>query len=125
MIANCAALGGVTAISGYTTSSKVSASVGGLVGQGTGMFHNCYAAGNVALTMAITPDEPAVGSLIGQMSTSRSYNGIVTDCYFNSKASVTVNGTARCCGRFRRSRQRRHEQRRRCRTPPAPPLSTP
>lgn len=94
MIANCAALGGVTAISGYTTSSKVSASVGGLVGQGTGMFHNCYAAGNVALTMAITPDEPAVGSLIGQMSTSRSYNGIVTDCYYNSKATVTVNGTA-------------------------------
>ena len=44
MIANCAALGDVTAISGYTTSSKVSASVGGLVGQATGLFHNCYAA---------------------------------------------------------------------------------
>lgn len=100
MIANCAALGDVTAISGYTTSSKVSASVGGLVGQATGVFHNCYAAGNVALTMAITPDEPAVGSLIGQMSTSRSYNGIVTDCYFNSKASVTVNGTAGAAAAF-------------------------
>lgn len=100
MIANCAALGDVTAISGYTTSSKVSASVGGLVGQATGMFHNCYAAGNVALTMAITPDEPAVGSLIGQMSTSRSYNGIVTDCRFNSKASVTVNGTAGAAAAF-------------------------
>lgn len=94
MIANCAALGDVTAISGYTTSSKVSASVGGLVGQATGLFHNCYAAGNVALTMAITPDEPAVGSLIGQMSTGRSYNGIVTDCYYNSKATVSVNGTS-------------------------------
>ena len=80
----------MTAISGYTTSSNVSASVGGLVGQGTGMFHNCYAAGNVALTMAITPDEPAVGSLIGQMSTSRSYNGIVTDCYYNSNLVIII-----------------------------------
>ena len=31
---------------------------------------------------------------MNRMSTSRSYNGIVTDCYYNSKATVTVNGTA-------------------------------
>ncbi len=92
MIANCAALGDVTAFSGYAYTSKVSASVGGLVGQATGMFHNCYAAGNVALTMTVTPDDPAVGGLIGQMSTSRSCNGVMTDCYYNSKATAAVNG---------------------------------
>ena len=41
MLANCAALGDVISHNGYTLTSTISGAAGGLIGQATGLLHNC------------------------------------------------------------------------------------
>lgn len=88
MIANCAALGDVYA-TGKPLSSRLSSFVGGLAGQPVNLVQNCYAAGNVSLKNAIDVDTPYIGAIAGQTN-----RAAVTGCYFNSKATGTVNGSA-------------------------------
>ena len=88
MIANCAALGNVTA-SGVNANANTGSFAGGLGGQLTGLIQNCYAAGNVSLTNKIPATTPCAGGLVGQASAV-----VAVDAYFNSNAKATVNGTA-------------------------------
>ena len=88
MIANCAALGNVTA-SGVNANANTGSFAGGLGGQLTGLIQNCYAAGNLSLTNKTKATTPYVGGLVGQLSM-----GTAVDGYFNSKATATANGEA-------------------------------
>ena len=71
MLANCAALGDVISHNGYTLTSTISGVAGGLIGQATGLLHNCYASGNIELINAMDVATPAAGMLAGKISASR------------------------------------------------------
>ena len=71
MLANCAALGDVISHNGYTLTSTISGAAGGLIGQATGLLHNCYASGNIELVNAMDVATPAAGMLVGKISASR------------------------------------------------------
>ena len=86
MIANCAALGDVSA-SGKNYSANLSSFAGGLVGQATNLVQNCYASGDVTLTNANEATTPYVGGLIGQLN-----RGALVDGYYNKDAAIIANG---------------------------------
>ena len=88
MVANCAALGDVTA-SGVNFNANTSSFAGGLGGQLTGLVQNCYGAGSVSLTNKIKANTPYIGGLVGQAS-----QAVIVDGYFNSGAAAVVNGEA-------------------------------
>ena len=93
MLANCAALGNVISHNGYTLTSTISGAAGGLIGQATGLLHNCYASGNIELINAMDVATPAAGMLAGKISASRALNGVVVGCRYETAAVVTANGT--------------------------------
>lgn len=86
MVANCAALGDVTA-SGVNFNANTGSFAGGLGGQLTGLVQNCYGAGSVSLTNKIKANTPYIGGLVGQAS-----QAVIVDGYFNSSAAAVVNG---------------------------------
>ena len=93
MLANCAALGDVISHNGYTLTSTISGAAGGLIGQATGLLHNCYASGNIELVNAMDVAAPAAGMLAGKISASRALNGLVVGCRYETASVVTANGT--------------------------------
>ena len=93
MLANCAALGDVISHNGYTLTSTISGAAGGLIGQATGLLHNCYASGNIELINAMDVATPAAGMLAGKISASRALNGVAVGCRYETAAVVTANGT--------------------------------
>ena len=93
MLANCAALGDVISHNGYTLTSTISGAAGGLIGQATGLLHNCYASGNIELINAMDVATPAAGMLAGKISASRARNGVVVGCRYETASVVTANGT--------------------------------
>ena len=117
MLANCAALGDVISHNGYTLTSTISGAAGGLIGQATGLLHNCYASGNIKLINAMDVATPAAGMLAGKISASRALNGVVVGCRYETASVVTANGTqietaAEClCCRHRREDVCRHHER--------------
>ena len=93
MLANCAALGDVISHNGYTLTSTISGAAGVLIGQATGLLHNCYASGNIELVNAMDVAAPAAGMLVGKISASRALNGLVVGCRYETASVVTANGT--------------------------------
>lgn len=89
---NCGALGDVY-VQGNNFVATLSCKAGGFAGTTSGILHNCYASGNVTLVNAINSNTPTAGGLLGDIS-----SGYVYGCYYNSKSSVTADGSAVTAG---------------------------
>ena len=87
LVANCAALGNVTA-SGVSSKYN-NCTAGGLIGYSSFLVENCYAAGNVTLSNSATSFDAYTGALLGKQA-----GGVAVDSHYDAGCVLTVNDAA-------------------------------